>query len=125
VFVVPVMKSRVEMLLPLFQVQYCMYVVAQAGSRDCYGRIIYVMIAQQAAEESQQEYFDVLLPSFFESNSADKVLWKMPPQLSEKAIQIIESRWTFFNQLRQDVIANHCYSFHPTAFSIPKFNQCT
>jgi len=52
--------TQVQTQLAVLQLQYCIYVVAQAGVKDGSGRIIYIMIAQEPANEHYEFQFQIV-----------------------------------------------------------------
>jgi hypothetical protein len=93
--------------------------ISQAGTQGSSGRIIYAVLVHFPPLEFEHfieqilNKFGQLLNPFYESDTIDKLCGKLATNLSERDIQLISSRWSFFKLMRSVVLPDCYVGFTP------------
>jgi hypothetical protein len=102
----PEHSTQVMMQMIVLRVSHVLYIVARAGSKEAYGRILYVVLGKWKEEDAREfvgrlkHTADQVLLPFYESTTVDELLHRLPSELNGKQIDIIATRWPFFKSVR-------------------------
>ncbi len=97
---------QIMVQLSILKINYCVYLVGQAGTGGASGRILYTVIGKSTMEymtnfmSTVRDKFDAALVPFSNSENAKDLLEKLPESTSELNEKIVESRWLFFRDIR-------------------------
>ncbi len=97
---------QIMVQLGILKINYCVYLVGQAGTRGASGWILYTVIGKCTTEymtyimSTVRDKFEAVLLPFFNSEKAKDLLEKLPKSTSERNKKIIERRWLFYRDVR-------------------------
>ncbi len=101
---------QIMVQLCVMKINYCVYLVGQAGTRGASGWILYTVIGKCTMEymtnfmSTVRDKFEAVLLPFFNSENVKELLEKLPETTSERNKKKIESRWLFFRDIRKHLL---------------------
>jgi hypothetical protein len=112
---------QIMVQLSNMKLNFCVYLVGQAGTRGASGRIIYTVLGGCTVDymtsfiTTVRDKFEEILLPFFNSENTKDLVDNLPQNISYKSKEIIESRWNFFHDTRKHLLSKGNVAFPATS----------